>query len=377
MSHLRIVLCNWRDLGDPKAGGAEVATDQLLAGLAARGHDVTWLTSRSAHADPSEDRHGYRVVRFGTQLTCRFFALTWLWKNRDRIDIVIDEVNTLPFLSRLLARHRVVVWMHQLAREVWLAEAPGIIGRIGYLLEPWFMSIYRTTPIVTISQSSAESFRAFGLRGPITVAEIALKPPVNTPPHPVSGRIGYVGRIVPSKRVDDIFRAFAIVRVGHPDAELHVIGDGEPHELARLKRLADKLNIRDSLVMHGRVSADRRDSLMATFDVVVMASLREGWGLVVSEAARFGVPAAVYPVAGVIDSVRNDVSGIITSEPTPAALAQAITTIIGDRATRARLGDGAKAYLKRFDNERFIGRFESVLMSVSQGRSMTYEPEQS
>jgi len=361
---VNIAVFNWRDLQHPKHGGAEVATHLLASRLAQRGHRVTLVTSIYPGAKSHQQFGEYDIVRFGNEVTCRFHALSWLRRQRD-IDIAIDEVNTLPFLSRLAMPDRVVVWMLQLAREVWLAEAPPVLGHIGYLTEPALLSIYRHSPIVTISQSSAASFRQMGMCGPIEVAEISLQPPLEGPFAPVPGLIGYVGRLAPSKRIDHLISAVALLAERVPQARLAIVGAGSEREEARLRRHAALLGIAKRVTFAGRVSSEERDRLMSGMDVLALTSMREGWGLVVSEAARFGVPSVVYPVAGVVDSVSNGKTGLVTARENPADLASALEKIIRDRPLRERLGKNAADYLHQFDEERFIGRFESVLRRVA------------
>jgi glycosyltransferase involved in cell wall biosynthesis len=338
---VHIAIFNWRDTGHPKAGGAEVATEQLARGLVARGHSVTFFT-------------------------CRLYGLAWLWRNRGTVDFAVDEVNTLPFLTRFVKPKRYLVWMHQLAREAWLIMAPPVIGHIGYALEPAMFTLYRRARIVTISQSSAKSFREFGLRGPIHVAEISLRPPVDGDVPTQRFHVGHVGRIAPSKRIDHIFRALAALVPHYPQIRLTIVGTGPAEEIARLDRVAAELGIAGRIAYAGYVSDAERDDIIATFDAMAMASVREGWGLVVSEAARFGVPSVVYPVPGLVDSVQDGVSGLVCAAETPEALADALGRLLGDPALRGRLSAGAKSYLREFDEERFVGNFErAVLEQVS------------
>ncbi|HTX59284.1 MAG TPA: glycosyltransferase family 4 protein [Verrucomicrobiae bacterium] len=359
---MHIAIFNWRDIDHPKAGGAEVATDQLARGLVARGHRVTFFTSAYPGAKPQEERDGYRIIRRGSELTCRLFGLAWLWRHRGEIDFAVDEVNTLPFLSRFVKPKRHLVWMHQLAREAWLIMAPPVIGHVGYALEPAMFLLYRSARIVTISQSSARTFREFGLRGPIHVAEISLRPPVDAASPTEPYHLGHVGRIAPSKRIDHIFRAMALLAPRFAQIKLTVVGTGAPGELERLQKIAAELGIADRVAYTGFLSNEQRDALTASFDAVAMASVREGWGLVVSEAARFGVPAVVYPVPGLVDSVKDGESGIVCSAETPEALADGLARVLGDRALRERLSRGAKEYLLQFDEERFVGNFERALL---------------
>jgi glycosyltransferase involved in cell wall biosynthesis len=361
---VNIAIFNWRDLGHPKHGGAEVATNLLATQLARRGHRVTWVSSSYPGAPPLQSGEGYDLVRFGNEVTCRFHALSWLRRQSD-VDVAIDEVNTLPFLSRLAMPDRVVVWMLQLAREVWLAEAPPVIGHIGYVAEPALLSLYRRSPIVTISQSSAASFRKIGMRGTIDVAEIMLQPPLDQTFMPEPGLIGFVGRLAPSKRIDHIISAVALLSERMPQARLLIIGSGPAREEARLRRKAAQLGVSSRVTFAGRVSSAERDRMMSEMDVLTMTSMREGWGLVVSEAARFGVPSIVYPVAGVVDSVVDGRTGLVTQREQPRDLALALERVVLNRTLRERLGRSAAEYLREFNEDRFVGRFESVLERVA------------
>jgi glycosyltransferase involved in cell wall biosynthesis len=359
---MNVAIVNWRDLEHPKAGGAEVVTDELASGLAERGHSITWFTSRHRGAASRSKRNGYVVERHGTELSCRLHGFVWLRRHRNDVDVVIDEVNTLPFFSRFATRTPVVLWMHQLAREIWLAEAPPIIGPIGYAVEAALLSLYRNLPLITGAPSSAASFAGLGLGNPVHVIHYPLQQPEEgNRGESIPGRIGYVGRITPSKRVDHLVRALARVRSVVPHAELIVVGRGTRNEERSLRSLADRLGIADAVTFTGHVSSAERDAYMRSFDVLALASLREGWGLVVSEAARFYVPSVVYPVPGLVDSVQHERSGIITARQDPEALCDGLLRVIQNRALREALGVGAADMLRGFTRERFVGAFEQFL----------------
>jgi len=249
--------------------------------------------------------------------------------------------------------------MHQLAREVWPLEAPPIVGAIGYAFEPVLMSIYRRAPIATISESSARTFQDFGLRGPITVAGIALQPPAKVFGTPRIGRIGYVGRIAPSKRIDHIIRAIALLRERGLPAELVVVGAGLSQERDRLQRIAHALRAAQFVQFTGRISMEERDRTMRSLDLLAMTSVREGWGLVVSEAARFGVPSVVYPVPGLVDAVRDGETGIVCARESPQSLASGCAALSEDRTLRNRFGAAAARNLFAYDDER-SGTFEPL-----------------
>jgi glycosyltransferase involved in cell wall biosynthesis len=359
-----VALFNWRDPRHPAAGGAEVLAHDLLVAFSKRGYACTLVAAGAPGLPKTEEFEHYTVVRMGNAITCRLHAAAWLWKRRNRIDVVIDEVNTLPFLSRFIVPKKTTLWIFQVAREVWWYEAPPVVAAIGYLLEPLMLKVYRSSPLITISKSSAESLRAIGLRGDIEIIEVPLPPRDQGRAATVRERIGYVGRLVRSKRVDHIIRAFALVAKTRPNAELWVVGGGSPLMAARLLALAQELGCADRVHFTGYLSNDERDAIVATLDCLAMASVREGWGMVVSEAGRFGVPAVAYDVDGLRDAVVDGSTGLLVSERTPEGLARAMERILSDRALRDRLGENAAAYIEQFSHQTFedrmVGKFAAA-----------------
>lgn len=356
---MRIVLFNWRDRRHSRAGGAELYTHHALSALAHAGHDCVWFSS-GAPGLPSEERDtagGYRVIRRGNELTCRIHAFFWLLKHRRSLDLVIDEVNTLPWLSPLIVGRKTILLIHQIAREVWLYEAPRLIGRIGFFIEPLLLRIYHRSGVITISASSAQSLRDVGLRGDIRVVECPLQGPDPAPARPEEGRVGFIGRVTPSKRVDHIIKAVSTAALKDCRVSLDVIGGGSHVETQRLKTLCQELGVTDRVAFRGRVSDTERDELLRQIDVLAMASVREGWGLVVSEAARFSIPTVAYDVAGLTDSVVSGETGLLVERQSPVELAAALLDVIEDRDRRRRMGEAAASHLRNYSLERFVSNF--------------------
>jgi len=351
-----VALFNWRDPRHPAAGGAEVLAHDLLVAFSKRGYDCTLVAARPRGLPATETFEHYRVVRMGNAITCRFYAAWWLWKRRNEIDVAIDEVNTLPFFSRFVVPKKTTLWIFQVAREVWWYEAPPFLAAIGYALEPLMLQVYRSCPLVTISKSSAQSLRAIGLRGDIDIIEVPLPPRDDGRAATVPERIGYVGRLVRSKRIDHIIRAFAIVASARPHAELWIVGGGSTAEAARLRALTEALGCAERVTFTGYVSNERRDEIVASLDCLAMASVREGWGMVVSEAGRFGVPAVAYDVDGLRDAIVDGRTGLLVSERSPEALARALERVVSDRGFRNALGAAAAAYIEPFSQAAFEWR---------------------
>lgn len=315
---MRILIFNWKDLAHPAAGGAEVYTEGFARELVKRGHTVTLFVSAVAGKPEHEDVCGVQIVRRGGRLgVYRAARAYWKQNRNDVFDVVIDEVNTRPFLTpRYITTAPIVALIHQIAREVWRYEVPLPVGLVGrYFFEPKWLRNYRNIRVITDSASSAESLVAYGIQGahplPIGAAPIT-QPNVSKESAPT---VVFLARLVESKRPHHVVEAFGKLREEFPTATLWMIGDGPFRASLESKMPA-------GVQFLGRVSSDEREQRLARANVLVAASVREGWGLNVSEAAACGTPTIGYRAPGLVDSIPA--SGGHLVEPNPDAMAAAL-----------------------------------------------------
>ena len=312
---LRILVCNWRDLAHPRAGGAEVYTHRVAAAWVAAGHQVTWFCAAVAGRPSMEILDGITVVRRGSRHSVyRAARLFYERQGRGRFDLVVDEVNTRPFeAARWAAGTPVVALVHQLAREVWFHELAWPVAAVGhFFLEPRWLRRLRAVPVLTVSASSAASLAGFGLTDVAVVPEgvdPVARPEVARAEVPT---VVFVGRLARNKRPDHAIAAFRLLRRHVPDARLWMIGDGPM--AGELRR-----DLPDGVELLGRVPEAEKQRRLAEAHCLVATSVREGWGLTVTEAAQLGTPAVAYDVDGLRDSVAA--SGGLLVAPHPEALA--------------------------------------------------------
>ncbi|WP_018348169.1 glycosyltransferase family 4 protein [Longispora albida] len=321
---MRIVIFNWRDLRHPAAGGAEVYTQQVASRWAAAGHDVTLFCAAVPGCPSEETADGVRVVRGGGRHGVYRAARAWYRGLAGRVDLVVDEINTRPFGCPSWAGDvPVVALAHQVCREIWSYEMPPPLSWAGrYVLEPWWLRQYRDVPVLTVSQSSAESLAEYGLRRVRVVPEGVEhrgRPAVEREEQPT---VLFVGRLARNKRPDHALAAYRLLRERMPEARLWFVGDGE------LAPTLEGAGVR----CFGRVPGPVRDELMARAHALVVTSVREGWGLVVDEAAAMGTPAVAYDVPGLRDSVTA--AGGVLCAPDPGALARALAEHLPGWAAR-------------------------------------------
>lgn len=314
---MRILLYNWRDWQHPHAGGAEIYTHEIAEQWVQQGHDVVLFCAASEGLPALDITEGVTIVRRGNRFTvyreARKFYET---EGKGKFDLVIDEINTRPFLTpSFVTDVPVVALIHQVAREVWLHQFPfpaNLAGR--YYFERKWLKQYANVPVVTVSESSRESLVQYGIEHAVTVPEgIKLNDHSFEMKKESSPTVIFCGRLTRNKRPHHAVRAFNALTERMPDASMWVVGDGEM--LPALRRKAHR-----NVSFLGRVSHEEKFELMSKAHVLVATSVREGWGLVVTEAASVGTPTVAYDVAGLCDSVRAS-NGILVP-PSPAALAQ-------------------------------------------------------
>lgn len=335
---MRVLILNWRDIRSPRGGGAERVTHEVALRLVKRGHEVTWLSSASDGLPASDVIDGVSVLRRGSEATTRLYAPSLA--RQIPHDVVLEEINTLPYLAPLWSRVPVLLYMNQLAREVWWYEAPFPVAGLGWLSEPIYLRAYRGCDAVTISNSSRDDLRRLGIRGTISVAPMAsdIARVEVLGGKAMTGSLIAVGRLTPSKRYGHAIEALAELRVHRPAATLTLVGEGRSR--AQLERLANRKGLGDVVSFAGRVSEEAKNQLLRTSDILLGTSVREGWGLTVTEAAAQGTPSVVYNIPGFRDAVINGRTGLIT-EPNPSSLAVGVRALLADPMLYERVRVGA------------------------------------
>jgi glycosyltransferase involved in cell wall biosynthesis len=365
---MRILWFSWKDLNNPAAGGAEVVSHELAKRLAAAGHEVRLLTAGWSGAALDARRDGYRIIRVGGRYTSYFQA--WLYYRRHLRgwpQLVIDECNTMPFFAGWYARGaRTTLLFHMLCRQIWFYQFPQPLSTIGYLAEPVYLRLLRRSPVITVSASTQADLRRHGFRArDITVIPEATNlPPVRSlaaaakATHPT---ILSFGSIRPMKRTLDQIQAFELARDRLPKLQLIVAGDATGPYGQRVLRYLKASRHTGAITYAGRPSEAQKLQLMRRAHLLLATSVKEGWGLTVTEAATQATPAVAYNADGLRDSIRDGVTGRLAATNTPAALADAIVAIIEDPPAYAKLQRAAWTWAKQLTFDRMYLAFAAAL----------------
>lgn len=366
---MRVLWFNWKDRRHPLAGGAETVNEEIAKRLVMKGHQVTFVVGGFPGAASEETRDGFRILRVGGRWSVYWKA--WrLYKEKLKgtHDVVIDEINTIPFFSKLYVKGKNALFIHQLAREVWFYELPFPLNLIGWLCEPLYLRLLADRKVATVSESSKNDLLRQGFhedRIAIIPEGMTLAPIASLDaPKPAAPTMLAFGSVRPMKRTLDVLRAFEIAKKEVPTLELVIAGPADGAYGQRLEAAVSGSPYRDAIRRLGRVEAGDKARVLASAQVLCVTSVKEGWGLVVTEAAGQGTPAVAYDVDGLRDSVRDGETGLLVEDGDPQALAAGVVRLLEDEALYAKLRVNAWTWAKTFDFDASADAFERFLLSV-------------
>jgi len=281
--------------------------------------------------------------------------------SRENYDVVIDEINTKPFLTpKFISNGELVVALiHQLAREYWFYETPFPINYLGYYyLENRWLKNYTDIPTLTVSESTKQDLANLGFKRIFEVPEgLNFKPLDQVSTKETYPVIAYVGRLKRAKRPDHAVKAFKLVKARIPEAELWVLGEGP------LKAELERMSC-DGVRFLGILSNVERRQMIERAWVLINPSVREGWGLNVIEANALGTPCVAYDVGGLRDSIRNNETGLLVKSGDVENLADEIVKVLRDNELRNRLSRNALDYSRQFSWDKTAETFMDIIRHI-------------
>ncbi|HSG99305.1 MAG TPA: glycosyltransferase family 4 protein, partial [candidate division Zixibacteria bacterium] len=363
---MNILALNWQDLKNPLSGGAEVHLEELLRRLVAKGHTVTLFCSNYRGGKPEETVEGVRIIRRGGRYDFNFIAPFHLRKlvKRERFDILIEDINKIPFYTPLYLKIPTLVVIPHLFSTSVFEEINFVLGSYIYLFERPMARLYRGKKFNVISDSTATDLGKRGIpEKDISVTHCGIDESRYSFDESVTKdsfpSVIYLGRIKKYKSVQHLISAIALVRQRVPGVKLTVVGAGD--YMDALKKQTDELGLNDCVEFTGFVSGVEKVARLRRAHVCVCPSLKEGWGLTNIEANACGTATIAANVEGLRDSLKDGVSGLLYEHGNIGELAEKIERVLTDDQLRAQLEQGAREWARQFSWDRAADEFMRVV----------------
>jgi glycosyltransferase involved in cell wall biosynthesis len=337
-------------------GGAERWYRNLAERLAADGHEVTYITLRQWDRGVDPSYGGVRVKAVGPRmalytgprrrilppLVFGLGVLGHLLRHGRGYDVV--HTASFPYFSLLAAGllrrpggyGLVVDWHEVWSAGYWREYLGRFGGPVGNAIQAACMRFAQRA--FCFSRLHRDRLRAGGLRGPVTVLEGEYAGDLTPPePRPAEPLVVFAGRHIPEKRAPAVVPAVGRAREQIPGLQGIVFGDG-PEREAVLAAIARE-GLEDVVRAPGFVDSEEVDAGLRRALCMVLPSSREGYGLVVVEAAARGTPSVV--VRGednaAVELVDDGENGVIADSAGAEDLAAAILRVhAGGDALRER-----------------------------------------
>jgi glycosyltransferase involved in cell wall biosynthesis len=329
-------------------GGAERWYRNLAERLAAEGHDVTYLTLRQWDRGERIDLdRRVRVVTAGPRmklytasgrrrilppLVFGLGVLVHMLRRGRRYDVV--HTCAFPYFSLLSAAlvrpmlgYRLIVdWFEVWSRSYWHDYLGGLGGRVGAIVQRLCARVPQHA--FCFSQLHAARLREEGLRGPVTVLRGLYTGPREPPtPREAEPVVLFAGRLIPEKQAPLGVAAVALAMRRIEGLRAEFLGDGP--ERGALEAAIARHGLEGTVSAPGFADAEIVDAEMRRSLCMLVPSRREGYGMVVVEAAARGTPSIVVAAEdnAATELIEEGVNGTIAARATPEDLAEAIVRV--------------------------------------------------
>lgn len=361
----------------PSVGGSGILASELGEALAARGHEVHFISHAAPFRMPrGRERIHFHPVQVNDYDLFKYpdYTLPLSVKMAEvaathRLDILHVHYAVPHATAAMLAmsmlpvfkRPRVIVTLH--GTDVMLLGSDAGYGpAIRHALEA-------ADGVTTVSQFLQAQVRThLDFFGPVEVIPNFFAPQAPTrPPAEVRAELGlaagevmllHASNLRPVKRIDLLLETIAQIRP-RESFRLVVLAGGDFSPFAAE---AARLGVADRVVVRPNVT-DIEDYLHAA-DAALFTSEVESFCLSILEAMTFDCPSAAFAVGGIPEVIESGRHGLLVPFGDTAALARAAESLINEPATRAALGAaGRERAAALFSSERIVGRYEEFYRS--------------
>jgi glycosyltransferase involved in cell wall biosynthesis len=167
----------------------------------------------------------------------------------------------------------------------------------------------------------------------------------------------FVGRLSKGKNIQMLIQSFKEVLNRGYDLKLHIVGSGEEEE--NIISLINKNDLQDRVKLYGGLPWRDVSRIYSDFDLFVLPSREEAFGLVLLEAMASGLPIIASDIPGLRNVVKNNKTGILV-KPSIENFTIAIEKMVNERDLREKLAKNGLKESEKYDWNLITEKFETV-----------------
>lgn len=370
-----ILSLSWRDIKSPTAGGAEVQTHEMLSRTNHDKYRIIHLAAMYEGLAESECVDQVNYIRKGNVFTVIWYAFLYYKRNKENIDYVLDQCNTHRFFTPLwVKRDKRIFYIHQLTREIWDIMMRFPMSKIGKALETAMLKLNKKDYTIALSESTKADLVKVGFDdSKITIIPIGVDfKPWNSQDFLEKEKnptFVYVGRYASYKGIDVAVEAFGRLKEDYPDAKLWILGKkNEKYVEECLLPISNIYHLswgaageEADIICWGFVSEQEKLNLLSRATALLFPSVREGWGIPITEAGDVGTPSIVFDSPGIRDAVDFGKAGYMCSKNDADGLLEQMLLVIQKPDMYVEKRKKAYDFSGQFQWEKNGAKFEEVL----------------
>ncbi len=376
---ITILSLSWRDIKSPAAGGAEVHTHEMLSRADSKKYRIIHIAPYFEGLKKAECIDHIHYIRKGNIFTVIWYAFFYYQKNKDYINYVIDQCNTHRFFSPLWVRkEKRIFYILQLTREIWDINLKFPFSKIGKYTENFLLKMNKNDFTITESLSTKNDLIQVGFQPrKIKVIPVGMNfapwEPEEFKKKESEPVFIYVGRYAKYKGINVAIKALGKIRKKYPKAKLWIVGKSDEAYIAdclmpicrKYKLTWGKKEEDADIVSWGFVSEQKKLELLSRATALLFPSIREGWGIPVTEAANVGTPSIVFDSPGIRDAVDFGRAGYLCKKNTLSGLSKQMLLAIDDQQLYLQKRQAAYEFSKQFLWEKTGSMFDEFITSIS------------
>jgi N-acetyl-alpha-D-glucosaminyl L-malate synthase BshA len=361
----------------PSVGGSGILASELGDELAARGHEIHFISYEQPFRMPQRAGVFFHPVVVNSYDLFKYpdytlpLSVKMAEVSRDHALDVLHVHYAVPHATAaVLAREmlhaerrlKIITTLHGTDTTL-LGRDPGYGPAIAHALE-------QSDAITTVSEfMRGETQRLLGVQRPIEVIHNFFEPHASKSSRPdMRAALGladgeamilHASNLRPLKRLDLLVDVVARLKPRLP-FKLVVLAGGNP---APLLAEAERRGVADRIVVREKVSDV--EGYLAAADAGLFTSQVESFCLSILELMSAGCPSVAFAVGGIPEVVTSGEQGLLVPFPDTEGMAAALESLLRDPARRSALGAAARARAQeRFSAAAIVPRYEAVYRRV-------------